>query len=357
MRNDRNLKLNIGFLCLLFILVCGLMVGCGMSGEGPKVVLTTGLSKDEVFRIESISCSKPEMMVYLTNMQNQYENVYGEEIWDTQVDGRSLENSVKENALAKMAQVKTMNLMAHDMEIELTSQELKQIELAADVYYGSLNNTEIEAMGIDRTTIISLYKEYVVAQKVYHNIIKDINPEVSDDEARNITIDYILIKTYAQDSSGKRTEFNDFEKKSAYARAEQARKRAIEDEDFDTLIAEYNEDTTSTVSVGKTDLETDYLRTNLFNLANGEVSQILTTDDGYLIAKCMSTYDLEETDANKITIVEQQREYIFGEEYDSYIQNLTRKLNDSLWNSITFLHSPDITTSDFFVVADEYFSF
>ena len=112
MRNDRYRKLNTGFLCLLLCAVMICMTGCGPDLSDTKIVLTTGLNKDEVFRIETISCSRPEMMVYITNIQNQYENVYGERIWETESDGTTLEERVKENALAKMAQVKTMNLMA-----------------------------------------------------------------------------------------------------------------------------------------------------------------------------------------------------------------------------------------------------
>lgn len=348
-------KKNIFCLCiLLFVLLS--CTACGNMSGNTKVVLTTGLNKDEVFRIETVSCSKQEMMVYITNMQNQYENVYGTEIWDTETNGQTLEESVKENALAKMAQVKTMNLMAEEMGIELTNAEIKQVENAGDIYYNSLNNTEIAQMEIDRDTIVSLYKEYLIAQKVYQEIIKDINPEVSDDEARNITVQYIFIKTYTQDGSGKKHQYADNEKKSAYAKAEEAYERAKKGEDFESLIAEYGQAEVSTQSFGKGDISSDYVRSILFDLANNEISSIITTDDGYIIAKCISTYDLDETDLNKIAIVEEAREAVFGQEYDSFVDGITRKLNDTLWDEITFLHSPDITTSDFFIVADENLS-
>lgn len=59
-----------------------LLTGCGRFDiSNTKVVLTTGFDKDEIFRIETISCTVPEVMVYLTNAQNQYESVYGSEIW------------------------------------------------------------------------------------------------------------------------------------------------------------------------------------------------------------------------------------------------------------------------------------
>jgi len=354
MKYYRMTKLNMVILCLLFCLsVCGL-AGCGSNDSSTKVVLTTGLGSDEVFRIENQSAGKAEMMVYLTNMQNQYENVYGSEIWDTVVDGKSLEESVKDNALAKMAQVKTMNLMAQEMGITLSTQEIKQVENTGDIYYDSLNNTEIDAMGITRDTIYNLYREYMIAQKAYQEIIKDINPEVSDDEARNITIEYILIKTYSQDGTGKKIEYTDNVRESARARAEEAHEKAVNGEDFDSLVAEYSEVNEMVTSLGTEDIESDYVRTILFDLANDEISEVMTTEDGYLIAKCLSTYDPEETDANKVTIVEQEKEAVFGEKYDEYVVNLTRMLNDDLWSRITFVHDPEVTTSDFFTIADEH---
>ena len=88
--------------CIALIagMVCSL-TGC-KGGENKKVVLTTGFEKNEVFRIEGISCMLPEIMVYLTNTQNQYEEVYGEEIWSTGVGDITLEDNVKDIVLAKI---------------------------------------------------------------------------------------------------------------------------------------------------------------------------------------------------------------------------------------------------------------
>lgn len=353
MRNDRYRKMNTGFLCLL---LCALMLclsGCGPDLSDTKIVLTTGLNKDEVFRIETISCSRPEMMVYITNIQNQYENVYGERIWETESDGTTLEERVKENALAKMAQVKTMNLMAGSMGITLTPEELKSVDTATDIYYDSLSNSEIEGMGISRDTIYDLYREYLTAQRVYGEIISDVNPEVSDDEARNITIEYIYIYTYTTDGAGRRVQLGEDENKAAFARAKEAHARAVEGEDFDSLVAEYSDSDDMIISLGKDDIANAYIRNALFDLANDDISEVLSTDDGYLIARCLSTYNLEETDLNKVKIVERERESVFSETYDAYVADLTRKLNDQLWNEIGFLHGDDIDTSDFFKVADD----
>ncbi|MBQ7934394.1 MAG: peptidylprolyl isomerase, partial [Lachnospiraceae bacterium] len=89
---------------------CMLMVtGCGdnWNFSDTKVVFTTGLGKEDVFRIDDEVCTLPELMVYLTTTQNQYEQVYGSEIWNVSLDGVDLEENIKETVLAEVAQIKS----------------------------------------------------------------------------------------------------------------------------------------------------------------------------------------------------------------------------------------------------------
>ncbi len=334
---------------------CGSITGCGSeNGESMKVVLTTGFEKNEVFRIETISCTLPEIMVYLTNIQNQYENVYGQEIWSTNLNGVTLEENVKDIALAQIAQIKTMNLMAEQYGVELDKEESERVASAAKDYYTSLNNTEIEQMQIKEETINRLYHEYALARKVYQYIIKDINPEISDDEARTITVQHILFKTYALDGTGKKISYTENAKADAYKLACEVLDKAKEGEDFDELIRKYSEDDKATYSFGKGEMEESFEKA-AFNLGTGEISDIVETEFGYHIIKCISTFDKEETDSNKVKIVEQRKEEVFSQEYDAFVETLTRKLNEDIWNDVRFIHDEQVKTDDFFDVFGEYF--
>ena len=343
-------------LFLVFCMLAPVLGGCGGKETDTKVILYTGFKKDEVFRIETMSCMLPEVMVYLTNTQDQYENAFGSQIWQTNLGDVSLEDNIKETVLAQLAQIKTMNLLAQRHGVQLDEEELALTEEAADTYYSSLNQTEREVMQVDRKVIAQLYAEFALANKVYEYIIKDINPEISDDEARTITVQHILIRTYVQDGTGKKIEFSDKDKKEAYERAKEILALAREEgADFEELVLNYSEGDKGNYSFGKGETDPAFEEA-AFNLGKGEISDIIETRYGYHIIKCINTFNREETDANKIKIVEKRKEEVFGQEYDAFVSTLTRTINQSLWDSISFSVNEEVKTCDFFDIYNQYFS-
>ena len=345
---------------MLALFVCGLMfftaVGCKKNDADTKLVLTTGFRKNEIFRIETMSCTLPEVMVYLTNTQDQYESVYGKEIWKTDLNGVTLEENVKEMVLAQLAQIKTMNLLAQQHGVALSDAEKKAVKSAAAEYYASLNQAERESMDVTEETIENLYEEFALANKVYEYIIKDINPEISDDEARTITVEHILIVTYALDGTGKKIEYTQNAKEEARRQAEEILKLAREeDSDFEELVLQYSEGDKGTFSFGKGETDPSFEQA-AFNLGNGEISDIVETEYGYHIIKCISTFNREETDANKVKIVEKRRKEVFGQEYDAFVTSLTRTLNEELWESVSFNKNNEVTTRNFFDIYNQYFN-
>lgn len=320
-----------------------------------KVVLTTGFGRDEVFRIDKASCELPEIMVYLTNTKNQYEKTLGSQIWEASYNGETLEENIKETVLARIARIKAMNLLAERYEITLTNEEHDNAASAAKLYFESLNDKERELLGVDEKLLCTMYEEYALSAKVYEYLIADINPEISDDEARTITVQHILIKTYSLNEAGERVPYSSSAKREAYQRAVEALRRAQAGEDFSRLSAEYNEDGNSTYSFGKGTMDAAFEEA-AFNLGTGEISDIVESEYGYHIIKCISTFDRDETDRNKIKIVEQRRKEVFNEEYSGFVEGLARNINEKLWNTVGFIDDEEVTTSSFFEVYHDVFS-
>lgn len=340
-------------LCLAFA-IC-VFSACGREGSGTRVVFTTGFGKDEVFRIADTGCTRSELMVYLTTTQNRYESVYGAEVWNVAKDDVTLEENVKETVLARIAQIKTMCLLAENKGVELDASEVQLAEQAAAQYFGSLNETEIQLMDVDEKTIVKLYTEYALANKVYRYIIQDINPEISDDEARTITVQHILLRTWTTDASGNRVAYTDEVKQSVYEKACEIRSMAVEGEqDFVELASRYSDDTNITYSFGKGEMDVKFEEA-AFALETDEISQVIETGAGYHIIKCISTFDREQTELSKLDIVEERRREVFGEEYDAFVDTLVRQLNTKLWNEISLIHDEQVNTMDFFDVYGMYF--
>ncbi len=352
-RNDWTGMVGAGILGL----VCCLTLLTGCEGkEGTRVVFTTGFAKDEVFRIEDESCRTDELMVYLTTIQNQYEGVYGAEIWNTALDGVTLEENVKETVLARIAQIKTMYLLAGEKGLTLDSDEEALVKKAAQEYYASLNDVEIEKMGVAQETVEKLYTQYALADKVYEFIIQDINPEISDDEARTITVQHILLRTYMMDGAGKKVVYTDAAKRAVYEKACEIREMASSGEyEFTELASRYSEDSNITYSFGKGEMDESFEEA-AFLLETNEISPVVESESGYHIIKCINTFDREETDANKLKIVEQRRREVFGQEYDAFVSTLARNLNQKLWEELELIHDENVTTDNFFAVYEKYFA-
>ena len=337
---------------VLLSLCC--LCSCGKDSGG-KVVFTTAFGEDELFRIGEISCTMPEYMLYLTNMQNEYEDVFGTQIWELTYEDTTLQENVKDIALAQIAQMKSMYLLAKEKEVTLQAGEEERLALAAQEYYNSLSQTEIEAMGISQDMILQLYTEYALAQKVYEMIVSQVNPEISDDEARTVIVEQIVLKTSTKDYEGNVIEYSDATKEECRQKIQEIREMAVSGEyDFTELAGKYSEEDTIRSSLKKGDAS-PIIEDVVFDLETDEVSEVIESETGYHIIKCISTYDKAQTDANKLVIIEERKKEAFGMEYDAFVSKLARKLNDKLWKSVELIHLQDVKTSSFFEVDNKHF--
>lgn len=328
-----------------------LLAGCGDLSD-VRVVMSVGMSKDEVFRVDDMTCSRTEMLVYISNIAGEYVDVYGRDIFEASVEGETLGENVKQLALAKVSQVKVINLLALDRGLEPTEELLSVINEATDEYLESISEEELSRYQIDRDKIYDMYYEYGMSKLMYSTIIKDINPEISDDEARTITVEHILLKTFDIDENGNRVELDSFTKEEKKRLAEELVQRIEGGENFETLAAEYSEDENLTYAFGKGEMDAVF-ENAAFNLSGGEVSGVVETEFGYHIIKCISTFNREITDENKVKILKNRRDQAFRDIYDDFEENVSRELNDKIFDSLPDMKDERIGSKNFFDVFED----
>lgn len=343
MRRVKKIAVNIISVLLLFSLA---LTGC----DQREIVITTGFYPGELMRINEKTCYKGEMMLYLTTIQNQYEAVYGDALWTQSENGVSLEEKVKDMVLAKIAQVKVMNLMAESYGLSLDSAETAKVKEASEAFYESLNDTEKELIGVSLDDVVSIYSEYALANKVYEYVIRDVNPEISDDEARSVTVLKILVKTSEVNEDGEIMEYSVRGREEAKARAQAALKEAAGgEESFDSVSAKYNEDDSTSMSFKRGEVEPE-IEEAAFSLDKDEISGLVETSRGFYILKCISDFDVYTTQQNKVEILKTRKQEVFGQTYDEFLQGLSKTLNEKLYSEITMIHDPMVTTTNFFDV-------
>ena len=96
------------------------------------------------------------------------------------------------------------------------------------------------------------------------------------------------------------------------------------------------------------------IETAAFNMSENDVSDVICTEYGYHIIKCITNFDEEQTDLHKLDIVQSRKEEEFTRSYDEYISSLTSNINMDLWDDIKYIRSENVTTTNFFEIYETF---
>lgn len=310
----------------------GSFSGCGLM-ENTEIVFTTGLSGEQLFKIGKSVCTLPEAMIYVMDYQRQYEGVYGVEMWEHDFGGITFENYVKDTIVDQLASMKAITLLAGDYEVSLSSDEEEKVSQAAEDYYGALTEEQIEYMDLELKDVESLYRDHALSGKVYEEITKDVNTEVSDDEARIITVQQIRLDSAET--------------------AQSVKEQLDEGRDFAAVASSYSLDSQVTYTFGRGEHDAAYEEA-AFALENDQVSDVIETEDGYYILKCVNNFDQEATEDNKVTMVEKRRDELFESVYEKLVADTPSQFNSRLWEKVHFADWTGEMPPDFLAIYEEY---
>lgn len=322
-------------LLLVFVLCIFTLGGCekDKGTDGQSGGTKTGVG-DVVFKIGKEKCSVAEAKILLVNYQNQYRDVYGVDLWKaTNGDNKELEHYIKDLAVSELAEIYLMAHIGADQEMELTEEEQLQVETAADVYYNSLNEAEKKYIGASQKDVIALYEKYAMAQKVYATLTESVSQEVSDDDARVMSV----MQIYTTES----------------AQANLAYSKIHGGSNFQTVAASYDKSGATNTTVTR-DSVPAAAQEAVFSLSNGEYTTLIEAEDGYYIYYCVNNYEPELTEKNKEKVLAERMEEAVSTTYDAYAASTDSKIYTKTWESVTFNTDESLTTMNFFDVFEEY---
>lgn len=306
-----------GFGAVILILLC--LGGC----RSKEALMPEKRGEEEYGRAET--------MVIVSTERLRYEALYSDKIWTVAVDNRgtTFETALITQIHDFMRELKTMSRMAREEGVELSSREKGLVKEAAEECYRSTGSSLASQWGLEQQSLEMLYTDYWISEKLVERLTENMNLEVSDSEAKVITVSQI--------------EFEDRETAN-----EALVKLMAEGADFSSVSREYSGDREIRKQVFRGLYGSEYEEA-AFALPEGEISGILSDSGRYYILKCVDDYDEAATRIRKEQMIRQKKNEAFYGSYQEFKQEMELIEDPALWRDITITGGP-ASGADFFEI-------
>ena len=303
-----------------------------LAGCGPREASMEGE------RAAEADYTQGQIMVIAATERNRYQNIYTSQLWQVEADpeGNTFEEVLKDQMGRFLVELATVDQMAQEQGVELTSEGEESLKSLSQEYYAGLTQEDLDYMGVAQDEVYDLYCMYYRADKMVEEMTQGQNLEVSDAEAKVIEIQQIRLDTREE--------------------AEEVLTLAQEEgADFASLGARYSTDSQLARSMEWSE-EMDALGEAAFALEQDAVSGIVEQDGGYYILKCVNAYDQEATAVRKERLAQEKKSEAFSGIYEPYAAEHVVVLAADTWESVDFSLGEGCTTDNFFSLYQSYFA-
>ena len=293
----------------IFLALCAaLLVFCGCSAENG--------SGDWLIKIDGKSVSRMEYLIYLKETVQNYELIGGDDIWDTDFDGRTAEDVAKESAFNSLVAVKIAIEKADKYSASLSETDESRAEMEA---LQMSQNAGEEKDSEFYKTALNVVKEKYLYNYVKENLTKSIKiasaqtdafcNENRDKYRRNL--EYIQGKAYYFDTT---------EEAQNYAQTGEGTENAV-----------YSEDLSGTWQEIKEKFSMDE------NTDKESILGPFETEEGYAIINIENTKAADEKNVEETMRSDYEssvKSQYFADEANKWLQNADIKTNEKMWNEI-----------------------
>lgn len=319
-------------LLLSGVLAVSMFAGCGAEMDKTATVATDGTTE--------ISLGLANFVARFT--QAQYDDFYvayfGEGVWATDMYGygTTMEDDLKSSVMESLCAMYVMKNHMADYGVEITAEDVTAISAAAENFISSNSAEAVEALGADREVVETYLELLTIQSRMYDEIIKDADTNVSDEEAQTSAYSQVYIsKASYTDADGNTVEYTEDElallAQTAKAFSEAAKANglasAAETYGYSVTTGTYNADATVLTEVAEAlDAMTE----------DGQVSDLIELENAYYVVQMDAVVDVEATEENRQSIISDRQTTLYTEVVEGYMAESEWELNENLWEQVSF---------------------
>ena len=314
------------------------LVGLCFSGCR-DVVLSTSLNDHILFSGTKTRLSLEECSLVFLDFQTRYnlyyENLGETDFWKEKAGEIDFSDYLRDGRIKEeLCTLVLLNDMASGLGVTLTDEERSVCQAAAADYYGSLSDEEKSYVQSDESKAASLYEKYRIAQKTIDELCSGINTEVSDNDKRVMILQLIAAPSYKE--------------------IEQAKERISSGEDFESVAKEVSRFSQIEYQVSRGTLNPILEETAIY-MSDGEVSDIIQTEQNYYLIRCVDDFDEVLSSENESQVFGKLRYATWSQSFTSYAKEHTVGISEEIWENLHFYQTTAFTSDDLYETYDRYF--
>ncbi len=346
---NKNMVLAILGIAAIVVLCAGV---CFMQLRPRAVLKVTGTNANGASTTNTVYIKESTYDIYQVEMQYNmysqlYQQMYGKTYWEMEdVDdaGRTGAGAAKKQVMDGMKQREILFMEAQKLGYTLTDEEKKAAAEELKTAMANFTDAQKKLPGMDQKTLTKVFEKNALAGKYRQVIITEagidteaLKATVNKDDYHQYTLQYYMISN--KNGVDENAEAVSEETKNANLKNMEALKeKAKTAEDFSKLLDE--KDTTGIQAMQTQKLIanemkdstflTEKLRKKLIKMDNGEISDVIETEDGYYLVRMENNDDSEAYDTQCESVVTEKETEAFNAKYQELSLSYTTEIQ-SYW--------------------------
>lgn len=309
------------------LLLCLTATGCGKDKDKKQDSVKSVKKEAVLMAVGKDTVSSQEAMAYLYLLKRQYETSLGKDIWSLKMGGeKDFEDYAKEAVISHLTQLKIICQEAEKEGVSLDEEERYEAGKAARALLETASEEDVKQFELSEEVLTEVYADNTLAARFFDVTTAEVDTNISDEEAKQITIQYISVNT--EGLTGK-------QKKDAKKEAKALYKKAKETTSFLNLAASNSDSDTVELTFGREDMPEEFGQAAM-ELKTGEISPLIEGEKGYYILYCITDFDEKATTAKKEAVIDAKRDTLFREKYKEWSGEHKVVVSTALWNEISF---------------------